>query len=79
MMSYRGTECSHIVSGMAERIRYRGPGNSGVWCDSNYGLALGHVRLSILDLSPAGHQPLHSDSGQDVVIANGEIRNHLEL
>ncbi len=64
---------------MAERIRYRGPDNSGVWCDFNCGLALGHVRLSILDLSLAGHQPLHSDSGQDVVIFNGEIRNHLEL
>jgi asparagine synthase (glutamine-hydrolysing) len=69
MMSYRGTEHSHIVSEMAERIRYRGPANSGVWCDLNYGLALGHVRLSILDLSPTGHQSLHLDSGQDVVIS----------
>jgi asparagine synthase (glutamine-hydrolysing) len=79
MMSYRGTEHSHIVSGMVERIRYRGPDNSGVWCDSNYGLALGHARLSILDLSPAGHQPMESASGRYVIVFNGEIYNHLEL
>jgi asparagine synthase (glutamine-hydrolysing) len=79
MMSYRGTEYSRIVSEMAERIRYRGPDNSGVWGDSNYGLALGHVRLSILDLSPAGHQPMESASGRYVIVFNGEIYNHLEL
>ncbi len=79
MMSYRGTEYSRIVSGMAERIRYRGPDNSGVWGDSNYGLALGHVRLSILDLSPAGHQPMESASGRYIIVFNGEIYNHLEL
>ncbi|MGZ9189153.1 MAG: asparagine synthase (glutamine-hydrolyzing) [Nitrospira sp.] len=79
MMSYRGTEYSRIVSGMAERIRYRGPDDSGVWGDSNYGLAIGHVRLSILDLSPAGHQPMESASGRYVIVFNGEIYNHLEL
>jgi asparagine synthase (glutamine-hydrolysing) len=79
MMSYRGTEYSRIVSEMAERIRYRGPDNSGVWGDSNYGLAIGHVRLSILDLSPAGHQPMESASGRYVIVFNGEIYNHLEL
>jgi asparagine synthase (glutamine-hydrolysing) len=79
IMFYRGTEYTRIVSGMAERIRYRGPDNSGVWGDFNYGLALGHVRLSILDLSPAGHQPMESASGRYVIAFNGEIYNHLEL
>jgi len=79
MMSYRGSDLSRIVSGMVEMIRYRGPDNSGVWCDSNYGLAIGHARLSILDLSPAGHQPMESASGRYVIVFNGEIYNHLEL
>ena len=79
MMSYRGSDLSRIVSRMAERIRYRGPDHSGVWCDPSAGLALGHARLSILDLSPAGHQPMESDSGRYVIVFNGEIYNHLEL
>lgn len=79
MMFSRGTEYRHIASEMAERIRYRGPDTSGVWHDPNHGLALGHVRLSILDLSPAGHQPMESASGRYVIVFNGEIYNHLEL
>ena len=79
MMSYRGSDLSRIVSGMTEAIRYRGPDNSGLWCDADYGLALGHARLSILDLSPAGHQPMESASGRYVIVFNGEIYNHLEL
>ncbi len=79
MMSYRGPALGRIVSGMVEMIRYRGPDNSGVWCDADHGLALGHARLSILDLSPAGHQPMESTSGRYVIVFNGEIYNHLEL
>lgn len=79
MMSYRRSDLNRIVSGMTEMIRYRGPDNSGVWCDADYGLALGHARLSILDLSPAGHQPMESASGRYVIVFNGEIYNHLEL
>ena len=62
---------------MAERIRTRGPDDAGVWLEGP--VALAHRRLSILDLSPAGHQPMHSASGRYVVVFNGEIYNHAEL
>jgi asparagine synthase (glutamine-hydrolysing) len=64
---------------MADRIVHRGPDDSGVWCDADAGLALGFRRLSIIDLSSAGHQPMASASGRYVVAYNGEIYNHLEL
>jgi asparagine synthase (glutamine-hydrolysing) len=79
IMFHRGSGLDRIVSDMTGMIRYRGPDNSGVWGDSNYGLALGHARLSILDLSPAGHQPMESASGRYIIVFNGEIYNHLEL
>jgi asparagine synthase (glutamine-hydrolysing) len=79
MMFHRGPELSRIVSGMTQMIRYRGPDNSGAWCDLSVGLALGHARLSILDLSSAGHQPMESASGRYIIVFNGEIYNHLEL
>jgi asparagine synthase (glutamine-hydrolysing) len=79
MMFHRGPELGRTVLRMAERIRYRGPDDVGEWCEVDCGLALGHVRLSILDLSPAGHQPMESASGRYVIIFNGEIYNHLEL
>jgi asparagine synthase (glutamine-hydrolysing) len=67
------------VTAMADAITYRGPDDSGIWVDEKSALALGHRRLSILDLSPAGHQPMHSACGRYVIAFNGEIYNHLEL
>jgi asparagine synthase (glutamine-hydrolysing) len=64
---------------MADAIVHRGPDDGDVWVDPAAGLALAHRRLSILDLSPAGHQPMPSASGRYVVAFNGEIYNHLEL
>lgn len=64
---------------MAQRIAHRGPDDSGVWTDTDLGLAIAHQRLSILDLSTAGHQPMLSASGRYVIAFNGEIYNHLEL
>ncbi|RCS30587.1 asparagine synthase (glutamine-hydrolyzing) [Rhodanobacter denitrificans] len=64
---------------MSARLTHRGPDDSGVWCDEAAGIALAQRRLSILDLSPAGHQPMRSTDGRYVIVFNGEIYNHLEL
>ncbi len=64
---------------MADAIAHRGPDDAGLWCDPQAGLALAHRRLSILDLSPAGHQPMVSATGRLVIAFNGEIYNHCAL
>jgi asparagine synthase (glutamine-hydrolysing) len=68
-----------VVSQMALAIAHRGPDDSGVWTDAHAGIALGHRRLSIVDLSVAGHQPMRSASKRFVIAFNGEIYNHMEL
>ena len=68
-----------VVAKMSERITHRGPDGAGVWVDEGAGFALAHRRLSILDLSAAGHQPMVSGSGRYVLAFNGEIYNHLAL
>lgn len=70
---------SVILSKMVAQIRHRGPNDTGVWLNSKEGINLAHARLSIIDLSPAGHQPMESSSGRYAVIFNGEIYNHLEI
>jgi asparagine synthase (glutamine-hydrolysing) len=69
----------HLVENMVDSIIHRGPDDTGVWMDGAAGIALAHRRLSILDLSPAGHQPMESESGRFVIVFNGEIYNHQEL
>ena len=64
---------------MGDAIAHRGPDDSGVWLDAYAGIGLSHRRLSVLDLSPAGHQPMVSGSGRYVIAFNGEIYNHLDL
>ena len=65
-----------LVRSMASRITHRGPDGAGVWIDPEAGVGLGHRRLAIVDLSPAGHQPMVSSDGRWVLNFNGEIYNH---
>lgn len=64
---------------MNDRLVHRGPDDAGTWVDETQGVALGHRRLSILDLSPAGHQPMLVHGGGLVLVFNGEIYNFAEL
>ena len=70
---------TNSVLSMVNTLTHRGPDDSGVWVGDDGRVALGHGRLSILDLSPAGHQPMESGGGRYVVVYNGEIYNHLNI
>src|ERR1700754_541519 len=73
------SELSAIARSMTDALAYRGPDASGYWTSASAGIAFGHRRLSILDLSLAGSQPMHSDCGRFTVTFNGEIYNHLDI
>ena len=64
---------------MSETIKNRGPDDSGEYINLNKKISIAHRRLSILDTSNAGHQPMHSHSGRYVIAYNGEIYNHIYL
>lgn len=63
---------------MSAAVAHRGPDDRGRWLDSEGGVGLAHRRLSIVDLSPAGHQPMTSADGRWVVVLNGEIYDHAD-
>ena len=68
-----------IAGAMNDSLRHRGPDDEGVWVDAEAGVALGHRRLSIIDLSSTGHQPMVSADGRYVLIYNGEVYNHEDI
>ncbi|MFZ0150780.1 MAG: asparagine synthase (glutamine-hydrolyzing) [Xanthobacteraceae bacterium] len=72
----RARELAEVSSAMDACLQHRGPDDHGVWVDEEAGVALVHRRLSILDLSPAGHQPMISANGRFVIIYNGEVYSH---
>jgi asparagine synthase (glutamine-hydrolysing) len=72
-------EAINAVRGMSATLVHRGPDSDGVWYDAEQGICLGFRRLSILDVSPRGNQPMSSPGGRYVIVFNGEIYNYREL
>ncbi len=70
---------SEILLKMSQKLIHRGPDDSGIWIDDSSGVGLAHQRLAVIDLTSAGHQPMHSFGGRYTIIFNGEIYNHQEL
>src|SRR5436309_13565426 len=71
--------CARIVEGMTDTVVHRGPDDSGSWIEERGRVGLGNRRLAIVDLSPEGHQPMHSADDRFVITYNGEVYNHEEL
>lgn len=72
-----GEPDADLLEAMSDAVRHRGPDSAGSWSEQHVGLA--HRRLAVVDLSPAGHQPMQSADGRWVITYNGEIYNHREL
>ena len=70
---------NYLLAGMSEKIQHRGPDDQGIWVADDASVGFAHRRLSIVDLSTAGHQPMHSQDQRYVLTFNGEIYNYVEL
>jgi len=76
---YYGKFSESLLVDMTNEIRHRGPDDSGIWVHDNRTVGLGHRRLSIIDLSELGHQPMFDKERRAVISYNGEVYNYLEL
>ncbi len=82
ILNYTGQQFhidEHDLRRMADSIRHRGPDGNGVWLSADKRVGLAHTRLAIIDLTPAGAQPMHSQDNRYHMVYNGEIYNHLEI
>lgn len=79
IVGYSGSLRSDALIYALKQISHRGPDDMGIFTAEDHGIGLGHARLSIVDLSPLGHQPMMSDDGKVVLVFNGEIYNYQEL
>ena len=79
LAGYVGNHGDAALMEAVERLGHRGPDDVGVWFSADHAVGLGHRRLSILDLTPLGHQPMQSENGSAVLVFNGEIYNFREL
>jgi len=70
---------NNVLVKMGNTLVHRGPDNQGIWLDKETGVGLAHRRLSIVDLSQQGHQPMFSRDGRFVIVFNGEIYNYLDI
>ena len=70
-----GDEMKRLAARMADRLESRGPDDAGTWVSPSAGIALGHRRLAVIDLTTAGRQPMVSASGRSVIAYNGEVYN----
>ena len=68
-----GSDGHAILRRMADAVAHRGPDDSGTWTDADIGVGFAHRRLSIIDLSSHGHQPMVSHCGRYTIVLNGEI------
>lgn len=75
----KGAVNKQTLIAMRDRLTHRGPNDSGLWISDDSRVGLGHRRLSIVDLSAAGHQPMVSQEGRYIIVFNGEIYNYREL
>lgn len=76
--SFRG-DWQRNIGRMCDKMYHRGPDASGVWASEDHRVVLGHRRLSVVDLSPAGAQPMMSHDGRYVIAYNGEVYNHTAI
>lgn len=79
IVSFTGKTEERLVRKMTDTLQHRGPDGEGIWSNGNAQVCLGHRRLSIIDLSESGKQPMHYSDGRYTITYNGEIYNYVEL